>query len=105
MIDFWGVLFNLIWILGLAVLLGTWSVARNAARARRLGVQELLELPGYALALNTGLLLVCLGLAATDQRWWASALWTFLALLIVVESTVRLRVQRSKEVDDARESS
>jgi len=97
MIDVWGVFFNFLWILGLSVLLATWSYAYYeriggwncpTARAQHEGhkTRHILERFGYALALDAGLLLFCAGLAATSRRTWERVVWGVLAAAWVVQA-------------------
>ena len=108
MIDVWGVLFNFLWILGLSVLLATWSYAYYeriggwncpTARAQHEGhkTRHILERFGYALALDAGLLLFCAGLAATEDRWWARLLWIGLGLGWVIDAGAHIRHRFDKE--------
>ncbi len=97
MIDLWGVFFNFLWILGLAVILATLSYASyEVARATRVGrpkqrLRDKLDELAYALALDAGLVLFCAGLAATENRWWARLLWIGLGSVWVAEGVWRLR--------------
>jgi hypothetical protein len=95
MIDFWGVLFNFLWILGLAVILAVLSYASyEAAIATRIAKQRLrdkLDEFAYALALDVGLVLFCAGLAATEDRWWARLLWIGLGIVWIIEGAWRIR--------------
>lgn len=96
MIDVWQVIFNALWIVGLSVLLATWSYARYAAYEAGVKTrQKFAELP-YALALNAGLFLFIAGMAATESRWWARVLWILLGIGMIVDSVLRVRQARPK---------
>lgn len=101
MIDLWGVFSNFLWILGLAVLLATWSYAHYEARMSHKKVSEKLDELGYALSLDGGLLLFCAGLAATEHRWWARLIWIGMGIAILVEGGMRIAASRRASDDDA----
>jgi hypothetical protein len=101
MIDLWGVFSNFLWILGLAVLLATWSYAHYEARLSHKKVGEKLDELTYALSLDGGLLLFCAGLAATEHRWWARLIWIGMGVAILVEGGWRIVAHRRASDDDA----
>lgn len=98
MIDVWGVIFNALWILGLAVLLAVWSYASYEARRIRRKTRTVLEGLGYALALDAGLLLFLAGMAATEDRWWARVLWIVIGAGVIAEGVWRI-VQHKRSSD------
>ena len=90
MIDVWGVFSNFLWILGLAVLLAVWSYASYEASRRKQKVRHVIHELGYALALNAGMLLFLAGMATTEDRGWARALWIVIGLGVIGESVWRI---------------
>jgi len=90
MIDVWGVFFNSLWILGLAVLLAVWSYASYEASRTKQKMRAVLDQLGYALVLDAGLLLFLLGMVTTEDRWWAQALWSVISLGVVAEAVWRV---------------
>lgn len=99
MIDVWQVIFNALWILGLALLLATWSYARYAAYEAGVKTRVKFAELRYALALNVGLLLFIAGMAATENRWWARGLWIVLGIGMIVDSALRIRQARTPAPD------
>lgn len=81
MIDWWGVFYNALWILGLALMLAAFSLAtfRASQAGRRLGDE--LAAPAFQVPLLAGLLLFCLGLLLAGRSWWERLLWGALALI------------------------
>jgi len=103
-IDIQSVLFNFLWIVGLAVLLATWSYASYSASLSKQKVRDKFDELPYALALDAGMLLFVAGLAATEPRWWARVLWIVLGVGIIAEAVMRLRAHKQPQkesVDDA----
>ncbi|HOT92711.1 MAG TPA: hypothetical protein PLJ78_17250 [Anaerolineae bacterium] len=94
MIDVWGVFFNALWILGLAVILAVWSYASYEAGRSKQKVRHKLDELGYALALNAGMLLFLAGMVATEDREWARGLWIILGVGIIAESVWRIMRRR-----------
>jgi hypothetical protein len=100
-IDVWGVLANVLWVLGLAVLLASWSLAYDRAHRARRKVRAVLATPGYGLAVDLGMLLFVAGMAATEHRAWARVIWIVLGLAIAAQRVVTLvRLPSSNEVID-----
>ena len=85
MIDWVNLVENTFWILGCALALATfsyasWQAFRNHEKfSYRLG-QKNIRIPS-----NIGLLLFCIGLAATSTRWWEIGLWIILAILFFMQ--------------------
>ncbi len=100
MIDLWGVFSNFLWILGLSVLLATWSYAYYEARMSDKKVSEKFNELTYALSLDVGLLLFCAGLAATEHRGWARLIWILMGIAILVEGGMRIAAQWRTSDDD-----
>ena len=94
---------NGLWILGLSILLATWSYARYTAYEARIKTRDKLNEPKYALVTDIGLLLFVAGMAATETRWWARILWILLGVSIVVHRVLRIRELQAAtdEMDDA----
>ncbi len=88
------VLSNALWILGLAVIVATWSYARYAAYRSGVRVRDRLEALPYALAVDAGLLLLIAGLVWTETRWWARVLWGVLGVSVFVEGGMRVWAER-----------
>jgi len=88
MLDVWGVISNGLWVVGLSILLATWSWARYAAHEARMKTREKLNEPKYVLALDLGLLLFISGMALTEDRWWARVLWIALGIVVIVHAAM-----------------
>lgn len=80
-IDWTGLAANLLWILGLALLLTTWSLGYNAAQRVQPSGHSIWQQPAYRGALLGGLSLWSSGLAATSDRWWEQIAWGVLAIV------------------------
>ena len=99
MIDVWDVVRNSLWILGLSVLLATWSWARYAAYQERMKTRDKLGELKYVLALDAGLLLFVAGMAATEGRWWARILWIALGIVVIVHAVANARLSNSADAE------
>lgn len=82
MIDWGSVAANGLWILGLVVILTTFSYADWLANRRRVRRRDVLASAGFQTLLCAGMILVCLGLLFTSRRWWEYILWGLLAALL-----------------------
>ena len=81
MIDLWDVGRAALWILGLAIVLATWSYARWWAIRHGVRIRHTLKMPAFAVPFCAGLALLCLGLALSGHRWWETGAWTLLAIV------------------------
>jgi hypothetical protein len=81
-IDWFGVFYNALWILGLAVALAAVSYAdwRRRLSQPRLTLRQALSQPAFQAAWSLGLLLFCAGLALSRGPWWQTVAWAALAL-------------------------
>lgn len=91
MIDWLNVLSNLLWILGLAELLATLSLAHWLAglqgRSLRWGLAE----PRFRLAIAAGFLLFGLDLTLAVEPWWYKIGWVGVIALSVWEGVAAWR--------------
>lgn len=87
----WGLLLNAPWVLGLAVLLATWSQATYTAGLEKRSLWKQFDESGYALAINVGMLLITVGLALTEKRILAQGVWGFISIALIVEIVLRSR--------------
>lgn len=97
MIDFAQVAANVLWVLGLALLLAVWSYARYEAHRQEVKIREMLGRLGYSLWINAGLLLFVAGMALTEDRWWARGLWILVGIGFLVDSGIRIADARKDE--------
>ena len=95
MTEIWLVIKNGLWILGLSILLATWSYARYTAHEAHIKTRDKLNEPKYALVTDFGLLLFVSGMAATEARWWGRILWILLGISIIVQRVLRIREQQT----------
>jgi hypothetical protein len=79
---------NGLWILGLSVLLATWSYARYAASQARVKTRVKLHELKYVLIMDLGLLLFIAGMAATESRPGARGLWIAIAWFVVAHAAM-----------------
>jgi hypothetical protein len=94
MTEVWIVVKNGLWILGLSLLLATWSYARYAAYEERVKTKAKLNELKYSLAIDAGMLLFVAGMAATESRTWAFVLWLLIGVAIVVHGVLQVRESR-----------
>lgn len=97
LIDWFGVFYNALWILGLAIALAAVSYAdwRRRLSQPRLSLRQALGQPSFQAAWSLGLLLFCAGLALSRGPWWQTAAWAALALaFLVLGGSALLRVRR-----------
>ncbi len=80
LIDWAGVGFSAMWILGLSVNLAALGMAdyHRARTGHRL--RDVWAEPGYQLAHNAGMMLVCLGLIGSARALWEQIIWGALVL-------------------------
>ena len=91
-------------VLGLALVLATWSRTYATAQARSCRIGQVLAARGYREPLSLGLALAAAGMAAADPRVWARAAWGALAVLVATGTGVGwMRSRRENRNDDGSE--
>ena len=81
MIDWVGLAFNTLWVLGAAVILAALSSSYYEAQRRGERLRMRLAAPGFQVGLSVGLVLFSLGLALIGPRWWERVLWGLLCAM------------------------
>jgi hypothetical protein len=82
MVDWVSLVFNELWILGLAIILAALSHAHWLAHTRRERLRTLLDARDFQLWLLVGLMLISLGAALLGPRWWEHVLWGMFCAVI-----------------------
>lgn len=85
-VDWRLVAFSALWLLGLAVALASLSFANYRRSEARVSLAAVLRQPGYRGALNTGLVVFCLGVAGSARAVWEALLWLGLAAAFAWQS-------------------
>lgn len=75
MIDWFNVLYNFLWILGLALLLTVFSLAHWLAEQQKKSLRQNLAEPPYRLAIAAGFMQFALGLTLLMEPWWYKIGW------------------------------
>ncbi|MGQ9568786.1 MAG: hypothetical protein ACUVXH_04075 [Anaerolineae bacterium] len=91
MVDWVGLAFHALWVLGLAVLLTVGSLASWEARRSGRRLAAVLGRPGHVAASSAGLALLALGLACTAGPIWERALGGILTAAWVAQGAWVLR--------------
>jgi hypothetical protein len=85
MINWYSLVANFIWIFALALALASLSYAYWEAAVRKIKFRTTLKQPQWQLLLNLSGALFCLGLAATTDATWETALWLILMALFIFQ--------------------
>lgn len=75
MIDWLNVLYHLFWVLGLVVLLATFSLAHWQADRQEKSLRQGLSEPPCRLAVAVSMTLFALGLMLIVEPWWYKIGW------------------------------
>jgi multisubunit Na+/H+ antiporter MnhB subunit len=79
-LDWAGLAFNGLWVLGAAVILAAFSFTSYEAQRRGERLRVRLAAPGFHLWLSVGLMFISLGLTLLEPRWWGRVLWGVLSI-------------------------
>ena len=90
-IDWHVVWTNGLWILGTAVLLGTFSYTYWLSQTQSKSLAEINQQPSYSRLFWFGFLLILLGLIFTSTRWWETAVWLLLTVWAAFNLIATLR--------------
>ena len=77
-LDWTGLAFNGLWVLGASVILAAFSFSCYEAFLRRERLRARLAAPGFQVWFLAGMALVSLGAALAIARWWERILWGLL---------------------------
>lgn len=80
-IDWFSVLINSLWILGLAILLASFSYQYWAAAEAKRPLRTQLNTPAFLKTFWLSFAFIGAGLVGTSQAWWETGIWTFFTLL------------------------
>ncbi len=80
-INWFSVFINSFWILGLAVLLASFSYHYWQAGEEKRPLKAQLDSPSFLAAFWSGFILIGIGLAGTSGQIWETSIWTFFTLL------------------------
>ncbi|MBK7897749.1 MAG: hypothetical protein WAS33_19440 [Candidatus Promineifilaceae bacterium] len=90
-IDWRSVWTNGLWILGTAVLLGTFSYVYWLGQTSAQSRSDIYQKPPYAQLFWIGFLLILLGLIFTSARWWETAVWLLFTIWALFNLVASLR--------------
>jgi multisubunit Na+/H+ antiporter MnhB subunit len=96
-IDWVGLAFNSLWVLGAAVILAALSHASYEAKRRGERLRARLNGPAFQIWLSVGLALVSLSLALIGPRWWERVLWGLLCGMSLWQLWAAWRAWRAGE--------
>ncbi|MBI1877581.1 MAG: hypothetical protein HYR94_05015 [Chloroflexi bacterium] len=91
MIDWLNVLYHLFWVLGLAVLLATFSLAHWQADGQQKSLRQSLSEPLCRLAVAVSIILFALGLMLIVEPWWYKIGWAGIIGLSAWEGMIAWR--------------
>ena len=86
MINWLNLLYNIPWILGLAIILAAFSYADWQAHLSGHKLRQRLNAPSFQRPLSLGLLLVSLSLLFLARTWWERLIWAVFAALFIWQS-------------------
>ena len=84
MVDWIYVVKNTLWVIGLSLVLATFSLALYTASDQHKKLNEVLKLIGYNNALYLGMILSSIGICALAGIWWERLVWGVLALTSII---------------------
>jgi hypothetical protein len=93
-IDWYNVIVNSFWILGLAIILAALSYHHWQAGECGRSLRAQLESPSFQLPAWIGFCLVCVGLAGSSGRLWETIVWVVFGLISLVYSVQSGLAQR-----------
>jgi len=80
-INWFSVFINLFWILGLAVILASFSFHYWLAGEEKRPLKAQFNQPAFQKPFWVGILLISIGLAGTSEQLWEIGIWTIFALI------------------------
>jgi hypothetical protein len=99
MIDWFGLLSNSLWVLGLAIALAAFSYISWQASTQNERTLSLLKTPGSLTAFSIAGLLFCAGLAATSDAILEIVIWGVLVVLFLIQIIINARQIKRRTPD------
>lgn len=81
--NWWTLVTNLLWILGCALVLATFSYASWEAWIHHEKLRSVLARPKAQNALDAGVILFSLGLAGSSEKIWEAGFWLLMAIIFL----------------------
>ena len=100
MIDWAGLAFNALWVVGTAIILAALSFSYYEAQRRGERLRKHLQASPFQTWLSLGLLLICLGLALLGPRWWERVVWGLLCGLSAWQLWTAWHESRQREQEN-----
>ncbi len=86
MIDWFGIVTNGLWVLGLAGMVATLSYFDYCAWSQGKPVRQVLKAAMFVRPFSWAVATFCLGVAASSGSWWQRVAWAALAVLFGVQA-------------------
>ncbi len=102
MVDWAGMGKTALWVLGLAIVLATWSWNEWWARVHKRRLRSVLGEARFQVPFSIGLLVFCVGMALSESVLWKSAVWAVLALAFAWQGVQAWKGRRSHLTDGER---
>lgn len=83
MIDWYTTLAQMVWLVGLALILMTISLARWTSHQHEQSFRQILKEARFMRSIWMGLFLVSLGLLLLAKVWWQYLIWSVYALIFL----------------------
>ena len=87
MIDWWGLVYDSLWIAGLATILAAFSMASYQAHVEEVTLWRKLSEWAFQLTLDIGMVLFCLGLLFSSRSWWEKVIWGVATAWFALQAT------------------
>lgn len=95
LIDVPRLLFNILWILGLSIIVAALSLRQFEAKVESISFRKALEAYSFQLSLWIGLTLVTIGFAGNADALWEQVAWLVLTILNGMQLFNTFREHRS----------
>ena len=100
MIDWLNLAYHTVWILGLALLLATFSLAHWLAGQRGPSLEAVLAEPNFRLVIALGFALFGLGLGLMVEPWWYKICWLGIVVASIWLGQTAWRARSGKPKQD-----
>lgn len=91
MIDWWGLVRNGFWIVGLSILFASYSYIYWWAHNQHIRLREAMNRAEFRVPILGGAALFGIGLFATSRIWWEQIGWGLIIALLMVQTYLFIR--------------
>jgi len=86
--------YHALWIIGLALILASFSYCHWLAHQQQSNLKQILNRYTFQFPLRLGLILICVSLIGLAQSWWEQLIWFLFVVIFTRQARQLWQVER-----------